>query len=136
MHYMQDPDLPMYSDVSSPYNCSELISILLTDDIDSRKVCGTRPLAVSDNASFIIDLDRVRFDDLKADDLGSWKQTGSKRTYFRLDDHGQIFYSQATTGVQGNYCLLRRYYVHGTCPTFHRLIVSVEGTYKPCIQGL
>ena len=38
------------------------------------QVCGSRPLGVTDNASFIIDLDCVRFSDLKADDLGSWTQ--------------------------------------------------------------
>ncbi len=80
LHYMEDPDLPMYTQVSSPYNCVELISILMTDDMDDCKTCGTRPLGVSENASFIIDLDRVQFDDLKADDLGSWKQNGSKHT--------------------------------------------------------
>ena len=26
-----------------------------------------------------------------------------------------------------HYTLFRRYYIHGTCPTFHRLIVSIEG---------
>ena len=126
-YYMDDPSLPMYSDVCSPFNCSELIHVLLTDNMDSRKICGTRPLAVSQNATFIIDLDRVQFDDLKADDLGSWKQNGSKRTYFRLDDRGQVLYRQGSAGGKGYYCLLRRYYVHGTCSTFHRLIVCIEG---------
>lgn len=114
------------TDVTAPYNCSELISILMTDDIDSHRVCRTRPLSVSENATFV-SLDCVRFDDLKADDMGSWTQTGSKHKYFRIDDQGHILYSQSSHGGRGYYCLLRRYYVHGTCSTFHRLIVSLEG---------
>ncbi len=114
----------LYSQVDSPYNCSELISILMNDNLTKDEVCGSRPLSVNDNATFVIDLDRVRFDDLKADDLGSWNQTGMKHT---LDDKGHIYYSQGSVGGQGYYTLLRRYYVHGTCSTFHRLIITIEG---------
>ena len=124
---MDDPDLPLHSQVTSPYNCSEFINILMNGCMTSSEVCGSRPLGVNDNATFIIDLDRVRFDDLKADDLGSWIQNGSKHTYFRLDDHGHILYSQGNVGGKSYYCLLRRYYVHGTCSSFHRLIVTIEG---------
>ena len=37
---------------------------------------------MTDNFSFIIDLDYVQFEDLKADDLGVWKSTGVKRGDF------------------------------------------------------
>ena len=126
-HYMDDPDLPLYSLVDSPYNCSQLISILMSDGLTSDKVCASRPLGVNDNATFIINLDRVRFDDLKADDLGSWNQKGSKHTIFCLDDEGHVHYSQGNVGGKDYYTLLRRYYVHGTCSSFHRLIVTIEG---------
>lgn len=126
-YYMDDPDLPLYSQVTSPYNCSQLISILMNDGLTNEEVCGSRPLGVNDNATFVIDLDRVRFDDLKADDLGSWNQKGSKHTTFRLDDDGHIRYSQGNVGGKGYYTLLRRYYAHGTCSSFHRLIVTIEG---------
>ena len=125
-HYMDDPDVPLYSEVASPYNSSELIGILMNKNLSSDKVCGSRPLGVNDNV--LIGLDRVRFDDLKADDLGSWIQKGSKHTTFRLDNEGNIYYNQGNVrGNKGYYTLLRRYYAHGTCSTFHRLIITIEG---------
>lgn len=125
--YLDDHDLPLYSQVSSPYNSSRLITILMNNSLGSHEVCGSRPLGVNDNATFIIDLDRVRFGDLKADDLGSWNQKGSKHTNFCFDDKGDIYYSDGNVSGLSYYTLLRRYYVHGTCPSFHRLIVTIEG---------
>ena len=58
-HYMDDPDLPLYSQVDSPCNCSQLISILMSDSLTSDEVCASRPLGVNDNATFIINLDWV-----------------------------------------------------------------------------
>ena len=126
-HYRNDPELPVYSQVSTPYKSHHLINVLLDDHIDKRRVCGVQPLGVTDNATFIVDLDRVCFDDIKADDVGSWKPTGTKHIYFCFNDDGETVYSQGVPCGAGYYNLIRRYYVHGTCQTFHRLIVSIEG---------
>ena len=91
-HYMDNPDLPLYFQVASPYNCSQLIGILMNNSLSSDKVCGSRPLGVNDNATFVIDLDRVWFDDLKADDFGSWRL---KYTIFCLDNGSHIYYNHA-----------------------------------------
>ena len=79
---------------------------------------------MTDNISFIhvIDLDYVQFEDLKADDLGVWKSTGVKRADFVITRF-QVGRSLGSA----HYTLFRRCYVHGTCPTYHRLIVSIEG---------
>ena len=128
-YFQDDPELPVFSCVSTPYKSHRLINILLDDSTDKRQVCGVQPLGVTENATFIINLDHVRFDDLKADDVGSWKPTGTKHTYFCFNDAGETMYSQGVSHAAGYYNLTRRYYVHGTCPTFHRLIVSIEGIY-------
>ena len=128
--YMDDPELPIYSQVSTPYGRHQLINILLAKNISQSKVCSTRPLTVTDNVTFIIDLDRVCFDDLKADDLGSWKPRGTKHTYFRFNDQGEVVYYTGTSRCKEAYDLIRCYYIHGTCSTFHRLIVSFEGIYN------
>ena len=78
---------------------------------------------MTDNFSFIIDLDYVQFEDLKADDLGVWKSTGVKRADFVITSGGETRF-QVGRSYYGSphYTLFPRYYVHGTCPTFHRLI--------------
>lgn len=84
-------------------------------------------MGVTTNATFIIDLDCVQFEDLKADDLGVWKSTGVKRVDFVITDEGETIFEVGRSHDEEHYTLFRRYYVHGTCPTFHRLIVSIEG---------
>ena len=121
--------MPVYSNVCTPYKSHRLINILLDNAVNKRHVCHVQPLGVMENATFIVNLDHVRFDDLKADDVGSWKPTGTKHTYFRFNDDGETMYKQGSSHGTGYYNLTRRYYVHGTCPTFHRLIVSIEGIY-------
>ena len=51
--YMDDPELPIYSQVSIPYGRHQLIYILLAKNNSQSKVCSTRPLTVIDNATFI-----------------------------------------------------------------------------------
>ncbi len=128
-YFQGDCELPVYSRVTAPYRCNRLINILLDECVDKPRVCGVQPLGVMENATFLIDLDRVRFDDLKADDVGSWKPTGTKHTYFCFDDDGETMYCQGIPHGGGYYNLTRRYYVHATCQTFRRLIVSVEGSF-------
>ena len=66
VYFRDNPRLPIYSTRSS-YSACDVCDILLSDDINA---CQLQPLGVTDNASFIIDLDYVQFEDLKADDLG------------------------------------------------------------------
>ena len=56
----------------------------MTAKIESTKICTFRPTGVSENATFVVDLDAVRFGDLKSDDLGSWNAMGTKFTFFRM----------------------------------------------------
>ena len=37
---------------------------------------------VMQNAAFLIDIDMVGFNDGKADNLGSWKARGNKKSFF------------------------------------------------------
>ena len=53
-----------------------------------------QPLGVSQNALFVVDIDVVNFDDLKADDIGLWKGTGTKKMHFRVLSSGTIKYSE------------------------------------------
>lgn len=80
--YDSDPDLPLFTKLDSGYPVDRLIDTLLVSKIDTSRVCKVQPLGVTQNALFLIDLDEVHFNDLKADDLGSWKTTGTKRSHF------------------------------------------------------
>ena len=93
-------------------------------------MCTVQPLGVTENASFVIYIDAVNFDDLKADDLGVWSPTGTKRTYFRFTQSGTLKIAQKTVSSSGQgvyYTLTRRYYVHKTYAKFHRQLVDIKG---------
>ena len=61
--------LPIFSKTACGYGFHQLIDLLMTSKVDSSKVCTVRPSGVSENATFIVDLDCIRFGDLKSDDL-------------------------------------------------------------------
>ena len=83
-YYKDDPQLPIYRVPTSGYPVHELIDILLKPDLPPEHICTVQPLTVTQNAVFVFSIDRVELEDLKADDLGSWKGTGTKRIYFRV----------------------------------------------------
>lgn len=80
--------MPIYSQVTSGYHIGELVNMLMKSAV--KNVCTVQPLGVSKNAAFIIDVEMVDLKDLKADDLGSWHPTGTKKSYFRFSQSGNI----------------------------------------------
>ena len=80
--FQDDPQLPIYAALPFGYPVHELIDILMKSDMPLQKICTVQPLGVTENAVFVISIDDVIFDDLKADDLGSWKGTGTKEFFF------------------------------------------------------
>ena len=88
--FNDDPELPVFSQTCVGYSLSDIVDILMRESIPEDKVCKVQPLGVSRNCSFIIDLDSVSIEDLKADDLGSWKSNGTRRSYFKLNRKNRI----------------------------------------------
>ena len=96
LYYDDDRQLPIISQMEHGYPVHLLIHTLLSPAVDGGRICKVQPLGVSKNAVFHIDLDVVPFEDLKADDLGSWAATGTKRTHFRFTKTNAIKYA---TGI-------------------------------------
>ena len=129
--FQDDPQLPIYAALPFGYPVHELIDILMKSDMPLQKICTVQPLGVTENAVFVISIDDVIFDDLKADDLGSWKGTGTKRIFFRLLSSGGVrFSARKPNSASKYYILTRRYFVHNTYNKFHRLIADIRGKIK------
>ena len=96
---------------------------------DNEKVCTVQPLGVSENSAFIVDVEMVDLGDLKADELGSWHPTGTKRSFFRFSQSGIIKISKKCPHhlLSQYYVLTRRYYIHKSYDKFHRQIVDIRG---------
>ena len=119
--YDDDPELSLLARMDHGYPVHSLIQSLLD------RICQVQPLGVTKNAVFQVDLDSVPFEDLKADDLGSWMATGTKRTYFRFTRTNAIHYANGVPSSSEYFLLTRRYYVHKTYNRFHRIISDIKG---------
>ena len=128
-NYDNDPQLPIFSTVSHGYFATELARVLMNKDINTDKVCHVQPLGVTKNATFIVDIDDVMFSDLKADDLGTWKNNGTKSTYFSMSVNGSVAVASGkpSHGAESYYVLTRRYFTHGTYQLFRRIVVDIRG---------
>ena len=106
--FNDDKQLPVYSaQLSSGYSLPELVDILMSDNLDSNKVCKVQPLGVNINCAFIVDLDHVDPEDLKADDNGSWKNNGTRRRNFILNlQNKPEFLASAPVSQQGYYYIV------------------------------
>lgn len=127
--YRDDPEVPIYSRPTSGYPIGDLVNILLKSDLAGRKVCTVQPLGVSENAAFIVDVESVDHQDLKADDLGSWCSTGTKKSYFRFSPDGTLRVSDKCPRSVSSayYVLTRRYYTHKSYDKYHRQIADIKG---------
>ena len=127
--YENDPELPLYSRVNSGYTASKLANILMAKNIDRKRICHIQPLGVTKTATFIVDLDDILFNDLKADDLGVWSANGAKSIYFTLSRNGvvRIASKKPSRSIDSYYTLTRRYYTHGTYKLFRRIVIDIRG---------
>ena len=72
-----DNDIPVFATGSIKYSTAELVQILLDKKRHSGFVCHRQPFRVTESKVFLIDTDKLdHHDDIKADDLGSWKNDG------------------------------------------------------------
>ena len=128
-YFQDDHSLPIIATLDYGYPLDRIIDVLLVSTVPLERVCTVQPLGVSQNAVFVVDIDIVDFRDVKSDDLGLWKGTGTKKTYFRTLSSGSIRYADCKPDANKltEYLLLiRRYYVHRSYPKYHRMISDVQ----------
>ena len=87
-----------------------------------------QPLSVTENASFVVDVD-VNFNDLKADNLGVWSTTGTKKSFFRFIPSGTLRVSNdpllQLSPTTTHWCDIT---VHTAYERFHHQIVDIKGS--------
>ena len=134
LFYENDPQLPIYDTPTCGCPVNDVIDILLNIDIQTENVCTVQPLGVTQNCLFIVDIDSVEFDDIRSDDLGSWKATGTKKVSFKVLKSGAIKVYKTRSSNNASYLLTRRYFIHSAYNKYHRMIADVKGMiyYKIC----
>lgn len=121
--------MPVYGHPKRGYNIEQIIDILLNPSFETKFLCKTNPISVQNNVSFVVDLARLSNpNDVRADDLGVWKCTGSRSLRFlvKLDDKSCTVVSKHSPTDETVVHIRRQYHVHGTDSDFHRMIAFVE----------
>ena len=128
-YYHENINLPVYGHPKHGYNCEEIVHILLDPVFADRLLSTTHPVSVEHNVSFVIDLNSLSNpNDVRADDIGSWKCTGSRCLTFLVKIGPTTCHIvNNVSGSGGKQVQIRRqYHVHGTDSDLHRMIAFVE----------
>ena len=127
--------LPVYSVVRrTGIATEEAVAILLDQKIDRTRIARAVPTSVSRNTLFIVDIDSPHVKSVKtllADDLVSWKATGTKTSYFRepTKSRPRTKVTDALFDVVGVYRCTRSFYRNTSEPELKRVIISLKGNY-------
>ena len=122
----QKCDIPVFATGPTKLSAGEIVRILL----DKQRHSGLR---VWESKVFIVDTDKLSHpDDIKADDLGSWRNDGQHTRWVKVtQEGGRICRVEFCSGKPKNdphaYCLHRNYYVHHSSYHFKRKIVYLSG---------
>ena len=128
-YYHGNINLPVYGHPRHGYNCEEIVHILLDPVFTDELLSTTHPVSVEHNVAFVIDLNSLSNpNDVHADDLGSWKCTGSRRLTFMVKFGPTTCHIVSSElGSGGRQVQIRRqYHVHRTGSDLHRMIAFVE----------
>ena len=79
---------PVFSKKKTAYTSEELVRLLL--DYEPEHTCISQPINVCNNVSFLVDINSLQHrDDLKCNDVGSWKHNGSPKCFFFVEKDSQ-----------------------------------------------
>ena len=99
--------------------------ILMNGSMDEERVCKIQPLGVNCYATFIIDFDSVDIADLKGDDVGSWKGTGTRGSYFKMDEYNIPEFVKGMPRSHSCFIIVCHYFAHETYSKFRRYIIKI-----------
>ena len=128
--YRGDVQVPIHSRPVHSISALEAFQIALSA---SSKMCSRKPVAVQENALFVVDPKCLKsVEDLKADDNGVWLWTGKPRKWYKVEH-----YSDSNEPVSAKivsspcvplkrhekvYQLCRLYEQNQSTPEFHRIL--------------
>ena len=91
------------------------------------KICSIPPRLVMDNVAFVVDTSKLAsFDDIVADDCGSWRNNGQHKFKFKREDDSLKRLASNSPDVPDVY-LHRTYYVNKNAKDFRKMVSFVLG---------
>jgi len=114
------------------YSEEQLLKILLDPKVDPHRICTLWPVDITSSATFLIDITKLKHpDDVKKDNFGKWKHSGSHQTpyHVQFNEDGEVELEKCAPGASGdNVFYLRRLHTsHPSNPGFRRILAFVSG---------
>lgn len=125
---------PVFSWVKKAYTAEQLVCILLGEYRDEH-LCISQPINISNNVAFLVNTSHLKHpDDLKCDDMGSWKHNGSPKHSFCVTKSKKGIHkveplksSTSNDHPEDEYILKRIYYKNISDDTIRKVIATLEG---------
>ena len=135
--YKSDSRTPVFSWTETAYT-SEQLACILMKDYKPEETCTSQPINISHNVSFLVCTNYLDHpDDIKCDDMGSWKHNGSPKCllYVKKDKKGIIKDIQCLDRTapkpaaltDGIYELRRVYYRNCSDQTLRKIVSKLYG---------
>lgn len=125
-----DVNLPVYKHTEQRYTTKEIVEVLLDKSISCSRIATSQPTSVQDNFVFIVDISKLdKPEDVRADDLGSWSCTGTRRSQCSVDEQGFVIdiISDGKSRRKDMFTLIKRYYRHSSAGDYKRTIAEIYG---------
>lgn len=122
----------MYCEGPVSFTVGEAVRILL--QAQENKICTEQPIGCSSSMAFLIDLSKLDDrEDIRADDLGVWINTGVKSSFCNVTFLGDavqkvnVLDFKPSMNHSSLYRLKRTYWVHGEDKRICRRLFELEG---------
>ena len=127
---------PIYETPPPKYAAEGILKTLLDPFLPTSKVCSVRPTNIVKSSTYVIDISKLEHpDDVKNDNFGTWKHSGSHPLIYRVqvEEDGGLHVEKCAPGATGdNVAYLRRLHsIHPSNSNFKRLIAFISGRCSP-----
>ena len=124
--YRNSLGIPIFERPPHKYTAARILQILLDPNIDKAVIAKTRPIEVTESATFVVDMTCI-----KLMMYGRWNHSGSHPEVYRcvIDELDEVKTEKLATGATGSdiYYLRRLRSCHPSNPEFRRVIAFVHG---------
>jgi len=127
-YYHNNSSLPVYDYPVKGYSQEEIVDILCDLMLDKKLICTFNPVSVENSVAFVVDVSKLRDpNDVRADDLGAWRCSGSRVLNFfvKVSTNSCCLVASSSPGAV-EIGIKRQYFIHMSDPDFHRMIAFLE----------
>lgn len=103
--YRNSLGIPIFERPPHKYTAARILQILLDPNIDKAVIAKTRPIEVTESATFVVDMTCIKhIDDVKKDMYGRWNHSGSHPEVYRcvIDELDEVKTEKLATGATGS----------------------------------